>query len=170
MKQKKSIFIILLLCMLLLQGILMTGCDSKNNDAACIDIVKACSNIAKNGSFDTYAGYGEEIYDDSFDGMYGVQYDMINDGAICYTASGGGADEISVLHLKEQGDISLAKQKMEDRIATRRNTFEGYMPEEVSKIDEARVIVQGNFIVLLISDDNDAMETEIRRIISEGKK
>ena len=168
MKRQRFLLGMLLLCLLALLGALLTGCGSGNNDAACIDIVKGCSEIASEGTFDTWAGYGEEIYDDSFDSMYGVQYDMIDDGAICYTEAGGVADEITVLHLKNQEDISIAKEKLSDRVATRRNAFAGYKPEEVSKIDNSRIIVQGNFVILLISDDNDAMETEIRRIISEG--
>lgn len=159
-----------LLLMLILLGTLATGCGGGSDDVACIDIVKGCSEIAKEGTFDTWVGYGEELYDDSVESMYGIQPDMIDDGAICYTGAGGVADEISVLHLKDQNDLSIVKTKLGERVEMRRNTFEGYEPKEVEKIDDSRIIVQGNFVILLITDDNDAMETEIRRIISEGKQ
>lgn len=167
MRKRLSVFLCLLLGLSLTSG-LLSGCGSAHTGAACLDIVKGCASVAEAGSFDTWASYGEALYDDSFSTMYGVQYDMLDDGAILYTGEGGLADEISVMHLKESGDVSIAKSKLEDRIIQRRKTFVGYKPEEVSKLDNAYVMVQGNYVALLISDDNTRFETEIRRIISEG--
>ncbi len=154
--------------MLIIISILFAGCGQKDDAPKCLDIVKACEKVTKEGTFDTWAGYGEEIYDNSFDSLYGVQFDMIDDGAISYTSEGGTADEISIIHLKENSDVSIARDKMQDRINERRQTFAGYMPEEVYKLDNATVMVQGNYVALIISEDNDIIETEIRRVISEG--
>ena len=71
-------------------------------------------------------------------------------------------------YMTENGDVQVAKQKLQERIEERRNTFAGYKPEEVYKLDNASVIVQGNYAALIISDDNEGFEAEIRRIISEG--
>ncbi|MDD5927727.1 MAG: DUF4358 domain-containing protein [Firmicutes bacterium] len=112
--------------------------------------------------------YGEELYEESFDNLYGIQYGDISDGAILYTEEGGLADEISIVRMNDNNDISIARQKMTDRIESRRKTFAGYKPEEVQKLDEASVIVQGNYVVLIISNSNDDFEAEIRRVISEN--
>ncbi len=157
---------LVILCLIIGCGIL-TSCGAGSKEVSCIDIVKACSQIADKGSFDTYTTYGEDLYKDSFDTMYGVQYDMLDDGAVLYTESGGKADEISIMHLKNNADVSIAKRKLEDRISERRNMFANYKPEEVSKLDSAYVIVQGNYVVLIISDDNQKFETEIRKNISK---
>ncbi len=145
----------------------LAGCGGgAGKGVACLDIVKACSQVAEEGTFDTWASYGEEVYDSSFSTMYGVQYDMLDDGAILYTGEGGLADEISIMRLKDAGDISIAKQKLEERIDERRKTFAGYKPDEMSKLDNAYVMIQGNYVALLISDDNQRFEAEIRRVIS----
>ena len=144
-----------------------SGCANDNSGASCRDILDACRKIAPEGSFDTLVCYGEDIYEESFDNLYGIQYDDISDGAILYTESGGLADEISIVRMKDNEDVSIAKQKLLDRIESRRQTFAGYKPEEVRKLDSASVIVQGNYAALIISDSNDDFETEIRRVISE---
>ena len=161
--------VLTILCLIIACGIL-TSCGGGNKETACIDIVKACSKIADKDSFDTYTVYGEDLYKNSFDTMYGVQYDMLDDGAVLYTESGGKADEISIMHLKSNADVSIAKRKLEERISERRNMFANYKPEEVSKLDNAYVAVQGSYVALIISDDNQRFETEIRKNISKGEE
>ena len=93
---------------------------------------------------------------------------MIDDGAVLQTSSGGVADEVSVMHLKKSEDVSIAKSKLEDRITERRQEFSGYKPEEVYKLDNARVVVQGNYVALIVSDDADQVEAALRNAISKG--
>lgn len=147
---------------------MLTGCGGTSDpgQVKCVDIVKACKEAASEGTLDEWYSYGEELYDDSFDSLYGVQFDMIDDGAVLQTSSGGTADEVSVLHLKKSEDVSIAKQKLEDRITERRNEFSGYKPEEVYKLDNARVVVQGNYAALIVCDDADTIEAALRGAIS----
>lgn len=154
---------------ILLTVVMITGCGAGTDSVKCVDIVKACKEIASEGTFDEWYSYGEEIYDENFDNLYGVQYDMIDDGAVLQTSVGGVADEISVLHLKKNEDVSIAQAKLQDRITERIKEFSGYKPEEVYKLDNAKIIVQGNYVCLIAAEDPDSMEAEIRRVISEGK-
>ena len=142
--------------------------DSGTENVKCLDIVKACKDAASEGTLDEWYSYGEDLYDDSFDNLYGVQFDMIDDGAVLQTSSGGVADEVSVMHMKKSEDVSIAKSKLEDRITERRQEFSGYKPEEVYKLDNARVVVQGNYVALIVSDDADQVEAALRNAISKG--
>lgn len=146
---------------------IMAGCGSEKSEVSCLDIVKACKAVTAEGTLDEYYSYGEEIYDDSFANLYGVQFDMIDDGAVLQTAAGGTADEVSILHLKKNEDVQLAKSKLSDRLSERMDLFAGYKPEEVYKLENAKIIVQGNYAALIVSDEADAIEAEIRRVISE---
>lgn len=165
---KKSIAVFLLTSMTAALALCLCGCSEKSSGADCRDILDSCRKVASVGSFDTLVCYGEELYDESFDSLYGIQFKDIDDGAILYVEEGGRADEISIVHMKKNEDVSVARQKLQERIETRRNTFAGYKPEEVYKLDNASVIVQGNYAALIISDDNEGFEAEIRRVISEG--
>ena len=170
MKEKRKTGKTALALLAVIVGIgMFCACGSeKNTDVKCLDIVKACKNAASEGTLDEWYSYGEDLYDDSFDNLYGVQFDMIDDGAVLQTSSGGVADEVSVMHLKKSEDVSIAKSKLEDRITERRQEFSGYKPEEVYKLENARVVVQGNYVALIVSDDADQVEAALRNAISKG--
>ena len=170
MKEKRKTGKTALVLLAVIVGISMfCACgDSGTENVKCLDIVKACKDAASEGTLDEWYSYGEDLYDDSFDNLYGVQFDMINDGAVLQTSSGGVADEVSVMHLKKSEDVSIAKSKLEDRITERRQEFSGYKPEEVYKLDNARVVVQGNYVALIVSDDADQVEAALRNAISKG--
>ena len=170
MKEKRKTGKTALVLLAVIVGISMfCACgDSGTENVKCLDIVKACKDAASEGTLDEWYSYGEDLYDDSFDNLYGVQFDMIDDGAVLQTSSGGVADEVSVMHMKKSEDVSIAKSKLEDRITERRQEFSGYKPEEVYKLDNARVVVQGNYVALIVSDDADQVEAALRKAISKG--
>ena len=170
MKEKRKTGKTALVLLAVIVGISMfCACgDSGTENVKCLDIVKACKDAASEGTLDEWYSYGEDLYDDSFDNLYGVQFDMIDDGAVLQTSSGGVADEVSVMHMKKSEDVSIAKSKLEDRITERRQEFSGYKPAEVYKLDNARVVVQGNYVALIVSDDADQVEAALRNAISKG--
>ena len=156
-------------CVLLfaLLALTVSGCGSNGTSKgpSCADILNSVKDATEDG-FDKVYTYEDSEYQDNFSHMYAVMWDMIDDGGILYTEKGGLADEISLMHIKDQGDISIAKEKLQERIEERRNQFNGYKPEEVYKLDNATVIVQGNYIALLIGEDPAMLEVEIRNAIS----
>lgn len=160
-KINKSFMMVLVI---ILTVFLACGCG-KSQDTSCREVL---NNVIKDfpEEFNTVASFGESLYDDSFDNMYGVEYKMINDGAICYLEEGNTASEVSIMHLKKSEDINIAKQKLGDRVQTRRNAFAGYLPEEVSKIDNYNIIVQGDFVCLIIAEDPAMVESSVRAGIS----
>ena len=157
------------LLIFLLLAVMSAGCGGGENKnlVSCRDILETVKESTEEG-FDTVYAMGDKEYKDNFDFMYGITWDMIDDGGIIFTEEGGLADEISIVHLKDQKDISLAKDKFTDRLEDRRNTFSGYKPEEVYKLDNARIIVQGSYVALIIAEDAGAMETLIRDAVTNG--
>ena len=89
---------------------LLAGCGGGSNSGpSCKDILETVKKGTEDG-FDTMYTMGDDEYKDNFEFLYGITWDMIDDGGILYTESGGLADEISIVHLKDQGDISLARK------------------------------------------------------------
>ena len=83
-KSKKTVsaLSLIMILMIAIATSLFSGCGKDSGHASCRDILDACRKIAPEGSFDTLAAYGEELYDDSFDSLYGIQFKDISDGAI----------------------------------------------------------------------------------------
>ena len=157
----------LVLVFAILAAVFITACGGNSDGPGCADILLSVMESDSGNYLDTKACYGEKIYDDSFSSMYSIDKSMIDDGAICYKAEGGLADEISIVHVKSSSDVSLSKEKLHDRIALRANAFSGYKPEELYKVENAIISSQGNYVYLIIAEDAAILETEIRRAISK---
>ena len=162
--------IIVLMALILTLG-LITGCGgnsgSDSRDPKCADVLNYVKDKTEDG-FDTVYSAGDDTYEDNYDNMYAVKRDLIDDGGILYTEAGGLADEITLMHIKDQGDIQLVKDKLNDRLEQRKNQFGGYKPEEVYKIENAVIMVSGNFVGLIISSDPPMMESIVREAISSS--
>lgn len=144
------------------------GCGSNGNssDLPVGNILENCMGLSDE-NFDTMAVAGDSTYEDSYSNLYGLNRDLIDDGGILYTQEGGLADEISIFHLKDNGNVSLAKDKLNARIDERHNAFSGYKPEETKKLENAIVMVQGDYVALIVADNPEDYEVEIRRTLSE---
>ncbi len=63
------------------------------------------------------------------------------------------ADEITIVELKSKNDADELKKQMKERVSDRITLFETYGPEEVVKLESAKVISKGNICVLIICDE-----------------
>ena len=163
MKRILSLFIIFALL-----STLFTACGSqKNNDPSCADIL---NDVMENTEeYDTIFVAGDDTLENNYDNMYAIKRDIVDDCGILYLEEGGLANELSLFHMKDSGDVQLAKDKLQDRLATRRNQFAGYKPEEVYKLDNAVVMAQGNFVALIVSEDPSMMESVLRQAITDNQ-
>lgn len=78
-----------------------------------------------------------------------ISYDKIDEFVYQY-ASEGLADEIAIIRLKDTQDMKELKEELEERIESRKTSFQTYNPEEVEKLEQAQVVVKGNYVALLI--------------------
>jgi len=63
------------------------------------------------------------------------------------------ADEITVVELNSKSDADELKKQMKKRISDRITLFETYGPEEVVKLEDAKIISKGNVCVLIVCDE-----------------
>lgn len=102
---------------------------------------------------------GEDKFDSNAAKFYGTELENIEDGGILYNTEGVNADEVSAVRFKEGTDgQALLKKRLDDRTAT----FKDYRPEEVGKLESAKLFSAGGYDVLIISDDADKIESQLR--------
>lgn len=80
--------------------------------------------------------------------------------AVFYSGSGATPEEICVIKAAA-GKINGVKSAMNDRVATLKQNFTDYNPEQMPKIDKAIVYVYGDYAVLSVSCD----DTQAKQII-----
>lgn len=63
------------------------------------------------------------------------------------------SDEITVVVLESADDAETMKNEMKARVKDRIATFETYGPEEVPKLESAKIVSKGNVCALIICDE-----------------
>ncbi|MFA5659174.1 MAG: DUF4358 domain-containing protein, partial [Oscillospiraceae bacterium] len=92
---------------------------------------------------------------DNISFMYGLDSDEFESFACSYAGSGGDADEITVIKVKEESDASDVKTALEKRIDSQKNAYEGYAPIEFEQLEKAVVKTNGRYIFLAVSEDTE---------------
>ncbi|MEG0239922.1 DUF4358 domain-containing protein [Anaerorhabdus sp.] len=75
---------------------------------------------------------------------------------ILYISSGATAEEIGIFEFENEDLAKEGLQKAKQRIENQKVNFDGYMPLEIKKLDDAIVKRIDNYVVLCVVDDNEA--------------
>ncbi|MCR5539402.1 MAG: DUF4358 domain-containing protein [Ruminococcus sp.] len=153
--------------------LMMCGCSANNKakeDSPAANTEKAADITAEemladisSENLDGRISKGDGLYDKNAANFYGTGFANIIDGAILYNDNGGYADEVSAVKFDESVD---GQELLKDRLESRTASFRDYRPEEVGKLEKAKIFNAGGFDVLIISDDADSIEKQIKDKLS----
>ena len=164
---KKIIKTMTLVTCILLTVSVLCSCSEDKDEGRCNEAVKTVLEQFDTTPMDTTVSLGEDVYADNFERLYNFSIKKIDGGTIAYAADGGNADEISIVRAGENADVSEIKKYMEARLAKRLHDFENYKPDEVYKLENARVTVLKNYVFLVISDQPEEMITVIQGVLNQ---
>ena len=158
MKKKILIFIIVVVIVAVVLAVMFIPRNSKNIQ---INIQDLASKIAESGSFEDQLMQvdSEMVIED-----YNFSSDEINE-LVSYQGSGATSEEIVILQVKDKGKINDVKSKIDTRLAERKEAFESYLPEEVGKIDNNILNVEGNYVILCIANDTNTVNNVLNENI-----
>lgn len=86
--------------------------------------------------------------------LYSLDKESIEDAAF-YTNSQASAEEIAVIKVKSEDYKAAVKASYEQRVADQKNACQDYLPDEISKLDSAVIYENGNYVILVVSEDNE---------------
>lgn len=150
------------------------GCSEKpaQSSASESSVTSDAGSVAEASDSSTATGTAAEITakiqeDVKFPGMAEIGedrrssfYDVDSDKIVSYSAficgSGGSPDEIAVFEMSSSDDIPAVKKMLEERVAGQKSTCEQYplAANYVYMFDDNNVVVNGNFVALIICADN----------------
>ncbi|MDE7310590.1 MAG: DUF4358 domain-containing protein [Eubacterium sp.] len=93
----------------------------------------------------------------NFTSLSDLSYSLVDSYFYAY-ATEGTAEEIAVIKLKDQSDVSSMMQAMHDHIKNRQGTFQEYAPEQVGMTEKAVVTRQGTYVAMIISSKNGLVQ------------
>ena len=157
--KKKVLICISLIIILIIIGIVIF-LNMKNENIQ-INIEELSEEIFKSESFED-----ELIKVDSEMVMnnYGFTNEEIKQ-LISYQGSGATSEEILVLEVNDKSKLNDIKEKINVRLAERKEVFESYLPKEVYKIDNNILSIKGNYVILCISNDTNKVNTIINNYL-----
>lgn len=157
--KKKVLICISLIIILIIIGIIIF-LNMKNENIQ-INIEELSEEIFKSESFED-----ELIKVDSEMVMnnYGFTNEEIKQ-LISYQGSGATSEEILVLEVNDKSKLNNIKEKINVRLAERKEVFESYLPKEVYKIDNNILSIKGNYVILCVSNDSNKVNDTINNYL-----
>ena len=74
-----------------------------------------------------------------------------------YPASSMAVEEILLVKMSSTAQQDAVRQMMEDRVQSQIDVFAGYGPEQVAMLERAIIEVRGNYALLVVAEDPDAV-------------
>ncbi len=138
-----------------------TTCEQILNAATAVESYDNTKNYI-NGKTDFNSNVMSMWSDGVFDEC--EEFDLLADYAICYS-NDNTTYEISVLKAKSKDDVS----KLESLFERRKRTLEGgtqaaYDPNFKKIIQDAQIIIDGDFVIFLLTNNNDAIIETIEKL------
>lgn len=76
------------------------------------------------------------------------------EGVLFYSAeSSVSAEEVLLIKVRSEDQVQQVRDAVEKRLESRESAFEGYMPEQEKLLEDAQLLVRGNYIFLAVSPD-----------------
>ena len=131
-------------------ALLLTSCSG--NTAKDVDIEALAQEIVQTVAFDDTL---EEIDDSMIPMLYDI--DGYTD-AVLYKGSGATAEEIALFKMGSVSDAETAYKEAEAHIQSQVEAYESYMPDEVTRLEDAVVRQDGTYVSVVVSADSEAAE------------
>ena len=133
----------------MMAAMLLTSCNGQAKD---VDISALASQIVGEVSFDDSLS---EIDDDMISMLYSI--DGYTD-AVLYKGSGATAEEVAIFKMETTDDAKAALEEAQAHIQSQIESYESYIPEEVSRLEDAIVRQDGCYVSVVVSGDSAAAE------------
>lgn len=126
-----------------------------------IDVQTVADTILKNGDFkDNLAVVDNSM---ALGRLYNLDAGQIEASAF-YTNSNATAEEIAVIKTTSSDYVDTVKAAYETRVSGQQDACRDYLPDEMTKLESAVIYVNGNYVILCISNDNTKAEGIIEDI------
>ena len=144
-----------LIALVIVPVMLLAGCGSDsgaNSPAADVDPSEIVNAVL--AEIPITSGV-EKNKDDIPDFYADIDETQVESASFSICASGAYPDEIAVMKCTDSSAAASVKTVLEKRLASQSELFSTYTPDEMYKLDTAKVYTVGNYAILIALSDND---------------
>ena len=159
MKNKKNLFVVLMVIVIVAGMLVIAGCGEDNNSGdnkeKIIDPATLAADVVKNVKF--------EVEMTQIDSAYFDVYYTLAEGTngVSYKAGGKLSDEITVFAATDEANAKKDFESIKKYVDERKATFADYAPAEVQKLEKSYLIQKGKYVVLCVTNDIENAKTII---------
>lgn len=111
--------------------------------------------------------YSPMVFDDEFlMNYYGIDASLLEEYVFSMSEDATSAETIVVMKAKQQEDVEMLSELMQVVVEEKKNEMENYLPEQFAIVEKAEVKIQGSYLWLVISEN----EQSIKKMIEDGLK
>ena len=96
---------------------------------------------------------------DSVGDYYDVDLTKTESLSVYICGSGAYPDELAVFKMKSADDTAAAQAAVQKRLTSQIELYRDYTPKEFYKLEEAKVITKGNYVMLFVCEDDTRADT-----------
>lgn len=167
------------LCAAIVVSMSLCACDSSSSSSdngsssqinvavqpGTAEIMTQLQSVAKN--FPTsIATFGSDVanWQGTYKFLTDASADEVEEFSYVYSKEAT-ADEIMIVKLKSESAANELEKKLSDRIDKRKKDFEGYAPEQVSRLDDAKISKCGVYVAFIVCDNASEVATKLKEIV-----
>jgi hypothetical protein len=164
----KNIKIVSLVIIVVLLSGCFQGCSGeKAKKVSMYDLKTAMEKVTDKFSDMTYASSEDSNPEEIFENISGMDYSKVDSFFILYATNGtGNSDEIAVIQVKNNSDVTLARQELEAHLQKRTALYSTYDKSQLTKLNAGKIEVEGNCVALIVCDDVQAVSKEFHSFIN----
>lgn len=161
----KRIFIVMLVCLCMA----ITACSQKTENTEHVsmyDLQKTMLQADETLPEMTTVNSNAEDAEDLFSYLSDLEYSKVESYFLAYSSEGL-ADEVAVIRCKNVSDVEKAVATLKSHVEARVSLYTSYQPDQVDRARSAMVFREGNYAVLIISENQKEIKTAFLDAIGE---
>lgn len=152
---KKAMCLVLALLMLM-----MTACSTQ--PAKEVNLAQVTDDLAK--------AYGLEegmlnLTEDDLLELYGIEGADVKQFSARIRMESIQADEMVLIEAKDAAAADRVKERLDNRYQSKLNETRDYLPDEFAKIEQCKVIKNGNFVAMIICADGQKAAEDFEKAL-----
>lgn len=137
-------------------SMLLSACTS-GGEAKDIDVAATSKSMMEATTFsDDMVLLSEKVVANYYD------LENVDEMAVYICPTGGYAEEVALFKAKD-GKAEDLKTEAQAHIDARKAEFEGYVPAEVFKLENAKILTNGNYVAVIVADDTAQATAEFEK-------
>ena len=140
--------------------------DAANEPVSLYSLQSSMLEADKNLPDMTSVSSSNDNAEDLFSYLSDYDYEKV-DGYFLAYSSEGLADEIAVVRLKNKSDVAGMIKSLEEHVDGRRKLYESYQPNQVNRVENALLLNEDNYAVLIIGHDQQAIKAAFENMTTE---